>query len=286
VIELLNACFVCVYVSNDHIPGDEGVAAKEKAERQRIYAEFSNSKFGSGTVSPYLLTSDAKMLNRLDLTPACKGDNLLRWLEKTVADLKLTRGKPVVKPAPQAAAPTAPEDALRLHLTARKLTPRHSWNEFPSEDWIILTREQQAKLMPPPDARAGTAWDVDRNVCGHILTHFFPQTESCTSSEAYLLSEKGPYRHKLTQAALKAMVVSVKDGVVRARLDGALELNHAFYPNHADYELTIRGGVVGYVDYHLGKKKVTALRLVTTDRTGFSFGGSNTPIGVAVKSVP
>jgi len=279
VIALLNAHFVCVYTSNDDITGDD--LAKEKAERQRIYGEFTKSKLGSGMVSPYVLTIDAQPLTRLSIGPACEKDNLLKLLEKVVEEQKLAKGDPVVKPEPQNPAPKVPADALLLQLTARKLTPKYSWNEFPSEDWIVLTKEQWKKLVPAADVKAGTAWDIDKAVSAHILTHFFPPTEVCTAKEDVLLSETERYRHKLEQHALKATVLSVQDGVVRVRLDGSLKLNHSFYPGRQDTNAFVEGTVVGYVDYDTSKKKIAALRLVTVEATYVK-----TPIGVAARSVP
>src|SRR5262245_53143772 len=132
VIELLNSYFVCVYTSNDEIIGDEEFVRKESAERRRIYGAFVKSELGSGTVTPHILTSDAQPLAHLGISQATTKDNLQQLLEKTVADLKLPKGKPVVQPTPQAPPPKTPADALLLHLTARKLTGKGSWNEFPS----------------------------------------------------------------------------------------------------------------------------------------------------------
>src|SRR5262245_33172256 len=124
VIALLNSSFVCAYTSNDDIPGDAATVGRERKERDRIKAAFREVKMGSGEVSPSILTPEAKPLGRLSIGPACEKDNLLHLLEKIVADEKLPRGEPIVKPAPQAPPPTAPADALVLHLTARKLTPK------------------------------------------------------------------------------------------------------------------------------------------------------------------
>src|SRR5262245_61046079 len=130
VIELLNACFVPVYVSNDDIPGDAGAAKKERAERDRILRDFLDAKMSAGSVHVYVLTPEAKPVGSIHVAHAGDKDKAtgktrtLLLLEKAVAELKPEKGKPVVKPAAQSAAPKAPADALVLHLTARKLTDK------------------------------------------------------------------------------------------------------------------------------------------------------------------
>lgn len=280
VIALLNGHFVCVYTSNDAIPGDEATVAREKAERQRLRGEFFKAKLGFGDVNPVLVTWDAKPLGRLSIGPACEKDNLLHLLEKTVTDLKLANGEPVVKPSPQAAAPPVPAGSLLLNLTARKLTPRYSWNEFPSENWIVLTAEQCRKLMPAGGVSAGKSWDIDRATAALILTHFYPQTEVCTANESSLLSETGPYRHRIEELALKGTVIAVEKGMARIRLDGSLKLRHGFYPGREDKN-HVEARLVGYLDYDVSKRTIRSLKLIT-DQAKYA----NIPIGVAVRSIP
>jgi hypothetical protein len=280
VIALLNGHFVCAYTSNDDIPGDAATVQRERKERDRIKAAFREAKMGSGEVSPYILTPEANPLGRLSIGPACEKDNLLHLLEKIIADGKLQRGEPIVKPAPQAPPPQAPADALVLHLTARKLTPKYSWNEFPSEDWIVLTAAEWQKLLPPGTAKGKDAYEIDRDTAAVLLTRFFPQTEVCTAKPDQLLAADGKYRHRLEQQELRGTVLSVQDGVIRVRLDGSLKLFHKFYPGHEDQNF-VTATVVGYLDVDVAKKKVTALRLVTNQATYVK-----TPIGVALRSMP
>ncbi|OAI46383.1 hypothetical protein AYO44_02130 [Planctomycetaceae bacterium SCGC AG-212-F19] len=280
VIALLNGYFVCAYTSNDDIPGDADTVGRERKERERIKAAFREVKLGSGEVSPYILTPDAKPLGRLSIGPACEKDNLLQLLEKIVAEQKLARGDPIVKPAPQAPQPDSPADALVLHLVARKLTPKYSWNEFPSEDWIVLNRDAWEKLLPPGGIKVKESYPLDRDAAAVLLTRFFPQTEVCTAKPEHLLAADGKYRHRLEQHELRGTVLSVQDGTARVRLDGSLKLYHKFYPGHEDQNM-VNATVVGYLDFDMAKKKVTALRLVTDQATYVK-----TPIGVALRSVP
>src|SRR5262249_6596284 len=140
-IELLNACFVPVYTSNDEIVGAADFIQKEQAERDRVYRAFLDAKLSAGSVHVYILSPDAKPLGSIHVAHASDKDNAKGkdstqlLLEKTIADLKPEKGTPAVTPKPQSGPPKTPPDALLLHLTARKLTEKGSWNEFPSEDW-------------------------------------------------------------------------------------------------------------------------------------------------------
>jgi hypothetical protein len=287
VIKLLNACFVPVYTSNDDIPGSDDTAKKEQAERDRVYRAFLDAKLSAGSVHVYVLSPDARPLGSIhvahagDKDKATGKDCTQLLLEKTIADLKIERGKPVIAPKPQSKPPKKSADDLLLHLTARKLTEKGSWNEFPSEDWIILEAEQQHKLLPVGELRIGDTWTTDKAVSTPILTRFFPQTECCTAKDSVLLSETSAYKHRLVEQALKATVIGLNQGKGIARLDGRSKVLHQFYPNH-DYLPTVSTAViVGYLAFDVGSRKIESLRLVSD---GGKFDRMN--MGVAVHSLP
>jgi len=287
VIELLNAYFVPVYTSNDEVLSAPDVAKKEQAERDRVYRAFLDAKLSAGSVHVYVLSPDAKPLGSIhvahagDKDKATGKDRTQILLEKTIADLKVEKGKPVVAPKPQSAPPKTPADALLLHLTARKLTERGSWNEFPSEDWIVLDAEQCRELLPAGEVKIGHSWTIDKRVSTPILTRFFPQTECCTAKESELLSETSAYKHRLEEQALKATVIESVQGKAVARFDGRSKVLHQFYPNHRYPPTVSTAKVVGYMTVDLAKRKIESLRLVSD---GGKFEKMN--MGVAVLSVP
>jgi hypothetical protein len=286
VIELLNGYFVSVYTSNDEIAGEPDVAKKEQTERDRVYRAFLDGKFSAGSVHIYVLSPDAKPLGSIhvahagDRDKATGKDRTQQILEKTIADLKVEKGKPVVAPKPQAAPPQTPEGGLLLHLTARKLAEKGSWNEFPSEDWITLSRDQCKKLLPGDAVKVGDAWTIDNAVSTLILTRFFPQTECCTAKADLLLSATGPYKHRLEEQALRATLIAAEQGRAVARLDGHSKVLHQFYPNHSYPPTVSTASIVGYLTFDPAKGTIESLRLV-------SDGGKfdKMYMGVAVRSV-
>jgi hypothetical protein len=253
----------------------------EAKERERQIHAFDAAGLGTGSVTVYILTPEARPHARLGVVAATDTDRSLReLLEKVVADLKVVRGAPVIPPSPQSRAPRAGAKDLVLHLTARKLQPRYSWNEFPSEDWIVLPPEEWRKLLPADDAVAATR-DVEEAVSARILTRVYPQTEVCTADETKLLSEKGPYRHAIEEQRLKSTIVARENGIVRARLEGRVTLHHDFYPDRPDSRARVEATLVGYLDYDPAAATITRFRMVTKEA---SYG--KTPFGAALRSVP
>ncbi len=286
VIELLNAYFVPVYVSNDEVPGDADAVKAEKAERDRVLRAFLSAHMSAGSVHVYVLTPDGKPVGSIHVAHAGDKDpdtgktRTQLLLEKAVAELKPEKGRPVVKPAAQSVAPKAPADALVLHLTARKLAGKGSWNQFPAEDWIVLEPAPWRQLLPAGDVKVGSSWEVGKEAAAPILTRFFPQTEVCTAKESQLLSATGAYKHRLEEGSLKGTVIAVEKGVVRARLDGRSKVLHEFYPNRRNPPTVSTADVVGYLEFDAAARQVRRLRLVT-DGGKFETVG----LGVAVRSV-
>jgi len=287
VIELLNAHFVPVYTSNDEVPGTADVARKEQAERDRVYRAFLDAKLSAGSVHVYVLSPEAKPLGSIHVAHAgdkdteTGKDRTQQLLEKTIADLKVKKGRPVVAPKPQSAPPEKPADALLLHLVARKLVAKGSWNEFPSEDWIVLEAGQWRNLFPDGEVNVGDSWTIDKAASTPILTRFFPQTECCTAKDSVLYSETSAYKHRLEEQSLKASVIEVQSGKAVARLDGRSKVLHQFYPNNRFPATVSTANVVGYVTFDPVKRKIESLRLVS-DRGKFG----KIDMGVAVRSMP
>jgi hypothetical protein len=286
VIELLNSYFVPVYTSNDFVPGDPDLRKKEQAERERVYRAFLEARLSAGSVHVYILSPDAEPLASIhvahagDRDKATGKDQTELCLERTIRDLRVSKAKPLVSPRPQSQPPHAPADALVLHLTARKLTEKGSWNEFPAEDWIVLPAEKWRNFLPAGSVKAGDSWVIDQEVSTPILTRFFPQTECCTAKDADLLSATGRYKHRLEDQALRATVISVESGKVRLALDGRSKVLHQFYPDQRYPPTVSSTKVVGLLIFDPEKGRIESLRLVSEDGKFEKMD-----MGIAVRSV-
>jgi hypothetical protein len=273
----LNSRFVPVYTSNEDYGTGGAVADEEKKVYQRIYHEALKEKRPAGSVCVYLVGPDGKGLASMIVSEAAKADQLRQLLEKTANDLKVEAGKPLVAPALQSVSPKVPAGSLVLHLVSR-VSHRFSWGEFPSEDWIVLTADEAKKLLPPAGVAKGASWDVDREVSARILTHFYPQTETCHLAAD--TAADGPHKHRIERQELKATVLSADKDRIRVKLIGSVKLKHTFYPNRDDDNIAT-ATVVGYLDADPAGTKPPALRLVTEEgqygRFGFSVAARTMP---------
>jgi hypothetical protein len=160
-----------------------------------------------------------------------------------------------------------------LHITARNLrrqgaeevparpvlgrTNAGSWGAYPAENWVVLTRAQWQKLLPAQPVAAGASWDIDKEAATPIFTYFYPATEN-----------NNPAKNRIDEFTLRATVVSVENGLVRARLDGRLRMKHPFY--HKDDNNFAEAAYVGYLDFDAAKKEIRDLQLATRKAT---YGG-------------
>src|SRR5213594_803534 len=168
VVALLNRHFVPVYVNNDDYRDGGGKPADERRAHERIFREASASNLSAGTVHVYLLTPEGHVFDSMHVVQAARTANLIAMLEGAVKKFDVPAGEPVCKPAPQSAPPSAPADALVLHLTARGLSGGDHWDGIPSENWIVLTRVEWAKLLPAGAPGVDQSWEADPVVAAKI----------------------------------------------------------------------------------------------------------------------
>jgi hypothetical protein len=263
----LNRYFVPVYVSNEDYGPTGAASPAEKTEYTRIYHETLHAHLSAGTVHVYLLKPDGHVFDSMHVAQAAEPNRLAAMLERATQTLKTPAGKPLVSPVAQSAPPDSAAGSLVLHLTARALTSG-SWHEFPAENWIVLDRGQWRKLLPPGPAPVGRSWTIDRELSARLLTYFYPQTENNDLST-----------NQIEQQSLQARVLSSRGGLVRARIDGRLEMKHAFYPHRPD-DNEVEAKVVGFFVFEPATSRIRVLKLVTT---GATYG--HVPFAVEAHSI-
>jgi hypothetical protein len=190
-------------------------------------------------------------------------------MHKAADSASVTPGEPLVNPSVQSRKPSAEPGSLVVYLVARG-TGHGSWREFPSEDWIVLSREDAAAIAPAKLLKHGQFWSIDRAPTERLLRHFYPQTEQC--------DDQKPLTNRIDKMDLKATVESVKNGFAHARLEGSLRMKSAFYPGKAD-ENFVDATLAGYLDVDARTGKIRNLRLVTDEAT---YGKEK--IGVAAQA--
>jgi hypothetical protein len=279
-----------VYTRNGDYRGPAAAAPpEERAEQQRIYHEALAAKLSTGTVHVYVLDPAGHPIDSLHVAEATRPERLTAMLQKAVTRLKVAPGEPLLTPCCQSKAPAAGPGGLVLHLTARYLARKGDdelrleptlgtersgqWASLPSEDWLVLTSAECAKLLPAGKVRTGLTWDLDGEVAARLLTHFYPPTENTDTAT-----------NRIDEQVLGARVLSQEGGVVRAEVKGRLRMRHPFY--HKPTEEYADAAVVGYIDFEPARRAVRALRLVTEQATYGGKAGSRLPFAVAVRSLP
>jgi hypothetical protein len=293
IVTLLNQCFVPVYARNadyqETAKTSSTVPPEERAEYLRIFREAHQAKLSVGTVHVYILSPAGHPIDSLHVALATKPARLLEMMERAVKSFKVAAGEPLIKPCCQSKAPKSEPGSLVLHLTARYLTRQGSedvrvqpvlgterssqWAYLPSENWVVMPREQWLKLLPAGEARPGTSWVPDREVAAQLLTHFYPPTENTDVR-----------KNHIDEQHLKATVVSVRGGIVRAEVRGRLKMKHPFY--HKDTSESVTATMVGYMSFDARRSQAPTFRLITEEATYGPGSGTRHRFGVAVRSLP
>jgi RNA polymerase sigma factor (sigma-70 family) len=285
VIALLNQCYVPVYVTAKDYSATGPAPAEEKAELERIRLAGAENGIVEKGRRPWILDPNGRPLYVNEACTSAMADQLLAVLQFHATDLRVPAGKPLVTPAVQSRVPPHASDALVLHLTARYVERRgddlvpltvqfgQSTNYFsrgiPAENWLVFDRTQQAKLLPSSSVKADTTWTIDPETAALLFVHCYPPTECNVVEE-----------NRIEQASLIATVVSMRDGVARARLDGSLRMKHRFAPEKDDKRF-VDAAFTGFLDFDIGRPVIRTLQLVTTRGTY-----AKSDFGIAVRSVP
>jgi hypothetical protein len=277
VIALLNGCFNPVYAPYTSEETQDVVSTEEEKEIQRIWRQTLEKKLPYGMVHCYLLEpGTGEVFDTLGVVKASVTNNLLDLLGRAVETYKVKEGKPAVKPGRQVFPPRVSPDALLLHLTARDLGCLKTaapavrdrtrtvggWQDFASENSIVLEKAEWTKLLPPAGS---TSWTIPPEVASKVLVYFYPQVE------ANLVSN-----HRVNDGALQASIVSSDKERVLVRLEGTLKMKRVQQPD----ALFVEAPLAGYLDYDPAHRRIRTFRLMTEAGTCESRR-----FGVAVRSV-
>ena len=267
-----------------------------RANEQR--RKSGEPRLSTGTVHAYVFTPDGEAIDSRHVAHAGPA-SMVAMLERTVKELGVPVGRAIVTPSRRSRRPECSKDALVLHLTSRYLVPRDrsnarrdvegelvprvakdlggersgQWHALPSEDWLVLERNEWTGLLPEGRVAVGHEWKVDAKLADKLLTLFYPTTEQNDLS-----------KNRIDERSLKMTVLTVKKNRLRARIDGRLKMKHTFYPGRDDSNF-VNATMVGLIEFDPSKPLIHSLQIVTDQAT---YGGNTDtqPFGVAVRNVP
>lgn len=233
-------------------------------ERVRIYHDFAAKKLGIGDVHVYVVGPDGTSIAGLDISPAMDTDKEIEFLSGIVARLHTEPGPPVFPPHPQSAPPNVAADAPVIHLVSRR--PGHgTWNDFPSENWITLSKPEWDQILPPPGAQPKTTWQIPAPIAAKIAQWIYPQIEDPRRAN----------RSRVDVADFRLTVVAVSGSLVRARINAQVTILPAFH-REKPLETAATSELIGFADFDLGARRVQRFRMVTRkgDFQGIPFSCS------------
>ena len=284
VIDLLNHFFIPVYLSNEDFAKGGCAPPEERKELQRVFRETLDAKRSAGSVHVYVLGPDGKAHNSMHVASAYKVEKLVPMLEAATAHYQLEAGRTLFPPGAQSRHPKHAVDALVLHLVARNVTKKGDelvptqtklgetrsagWGSYPSEDWIVFSKDDAAGLLPRGAIAPGTTWQLDPKLASRFLTHVYPTTEN-----------NDVEKNKIQKQELTGTVISLQNGVARARLTGHLTMEHWFYHKADGNQVDAR--LVGYLDFEPATQRIRAFRLITENATY-----NRRPFGVVLRERP
>jgi hypothetical protein len=248
----------------------EGNSA-EQAEFKRIYG-MMGTVGGGGTVVVNILTSNLKPLKNIHVMVAQKPGVLLQNLQSVIADLSLSPGEPLIKPRRHFLAKNATPDDLALHLTARRLEEEERLvpGQFPGETWIVYKASELPKIVGNTEPKVGAEWEIPPALAQRLLVHVYAQD----------ISSDHPEANQILVHRFNARIISVENGVVRARLDAHLLMNRIHVALPA-YSKRIDATLAGYLDFEVEGRRILAFKLATTSATSdgqdFHLGVTSQP---------
>jgi hypothetical protein len=250
VIALLTKYFVPAWVSRDDYQRDPR-GKDEQAELDRIDAERHRRGLEGGTVCVFVLDPDGSVLATQRVQLAYKPENLIPFLEKLIADKKLTP-----RDAEAIRASTARPSAIKPKTEGGRLV--HVWtrcdqagtNRGLSHDRVELTAAEWKAFVPAADVRPGTTWSVPEKVAHKLFQYCYPPGPIWKVQDS-----------KVRSGTLKASVVSVSSGKARVKLEGAMELSFPNTGKPTDGRITAR--LMGEAQGDVEKQTLTSLALVS-----------------------
>jgi hypothetical protein len=272
VIRLVTKYFVPVWFSRDNYQMGE-MSKEEQAEILRIDRDKKKHNLEGGNVCVYLLRPDGAVVASLPVQRASNSNHLVPFLEKFIADEKLTpRPADTAKAtaaAPRMLAPAKPsKGGLLLHTWVR--AEDKGPNRGTSQDWVEWTAADCRSLTPAMDYRVGASWEIPREVVYKLFEHCYPPGPHWKALES-----------KVASGELKATVVAIAKDEVRVKLEGKLDVIYPYEGKETDAHTKAR--VLGYLRYDPVKQAITTF--ILTSEAGESvwyWQGKPQPNNVAI----
>jgi hypothetical protein len=140
-----------------------------------------------------------------------------------------------------------------FHVVARGSASGGTWRSFPSEEWIVLNRNELNSLLPHGDPNLKSTWDAPPAVAAKLMGSIYPPTED----------PEPMIRSRIESATFHFTMVTLDRGMGRARIDASVRMEHIFPGKPPGGGEPIDAKFLGFVDFSLAEHRIQRLRLVT-----------------------
>ncbi|HTU17742.1 MAG TPA: hypothetical protein VMG10_06725 [Gemmataceae bacterium] len=248
VIELIRKYFVPAWVSRDfyQIEGDNN---EEKAEIARLDDERRKRGLKGGTVCVFIVAPNGDVLATQIVQLAYKPENLIPFLQKIIADLKLKpRSEEAIRASAAEVAEAKPKtkDGRLIHIWTRVDTGK---NRGLSNDRVELTAAEWKAFLPPADANPGASWEIPEKIVHKLYQYGYPPTPYWRATDC-----------KVVKGTLKARLAALSGKETRIELEGQMELS---FPYGKPMKGRVTARFAGVLREDREKKTLASLMLVS-----------------------
>jgi hypothetical protein len=232
VIALVSKHFIPAWISRDRYQMDK-ISREEQLLLGRIDLTRRQKKFEGGSVCVYIAKPDGDVQATMIVHKAWKPDLLIPFLKKMIDDHNpKPRKDEDIKPAALAEEPKPKGKDGRLFFVRSRFDGKE--NRGTSRDIVELTKTEWSAFVAAKGAKVGDSWKIPKAVAEKLLTHAYPPVAHWNAKWS-----------KIDSCSLTATVKSVKDGVVKVRLEGKLELIYPYKGEKDDARMSAK--LVGHV---------------------------------------
>jgi hypothetical protein len=248
VIDLISKYFVPVSVSRDDYQRDPR-EPDEKAELLRLDRERARRRLKGGNVCAFVIAANGDVLATQPVQLAYKPENLLPFLQSIIVERKLEpRSEEAIRASAAKSSDAKPktEGGRFIHVWTCLDT---GLNRGLSNDHVELTTAQCKAVLPPAEAKPGTAWAIPEEIAHKLFQYGYPPGPQWTTKDC-----------KVLKGTLKATLEAVSNGEAHMRLEGEMVLK---FPFGKPTEGRITARFVGTARADCKKQALTSLELVS-----------------------
>ena len=121
---------------------------------------------------------------------------------------------------------------------------------------MVLTPQEVQRLLPPPSAKPGTRWPLDRTASAKFAERLHPTLE-------WLVADpEGRFQTRIDNLDIEATLLPATEGVGVAKLEGKIQMFRSAY-GYEPAKSNVRANLTGYLRFKY--RRILSFELVVKD---------------------